>query len=117
MKHRVLRVPARAAQWLRASRRRWRATRWRRRSPNFLIVFNWHQDTPVFDPERHHPGTWTSVEALAAELDDLAAEFQIVALPQALERLEHGRLRGPCVALTFDDGDPSHATDVLPLLR
>lgn len=94
-----------------------KAAWWRQRHRNFLIVFNWHQVTPKFDPQYHFEGTWTHLDAFAGEVDYLANEYSIVPLHEAIEKLRDGTLRGGCVSLTFDDGDTSMADHVVPLLR
>jgi peptidoglycan/xylan/chitin deacetylase (PgdA/CDA1 family) len=84
---------------------------------DMLLIFNWHQVSPDFDNLRHHKYTWTSLENFAADVEYLAAIFQIVPLYDAIGQLKSGRLRGRCVALTFDDGDASVAEYVEPFLR
>ena len=91
---------------------------WRKRNyQDFLIVFNWHQVTPTFDPYRHHKYTWTSLERFEGEIEYLIREFQILPLYEAIAHLKSGSLRGACAALSFDDGDISVAEHVVPLLR
>jgi peptidoglycan/xylan/chitin deacetylase (PgdA/CDA1 family) len=102
---------------LRHLRRYLKAALWRQRNKNFLIIFNWHQVTPDFDPARHYEGTWTSVDVLAREIDYLATEFDIIPLHRGIKELREGGPRGRCVSLTFDDGDQSVAEYVEPLLR
>lgn len=89
----------------------------RRRARNALIVFNWHQVSPEFDPCRHHRYTWTSLEQFEGELAYLRHEFTVVGLTEGMRALNDGTLHGHHVALTFDDGDISMAEHVLPLLR
>jgi peptidoglycan/xylan/chitin deacetylase (PgdA/CDA1 family) len=94
-----------------------RALAWRRSHRDFLIILNWHQITPLFDPLRHHRYTWTELAQFEAQIDYLAGKFEILALDDAIRQLDCGGLRGSCVALTFDDGDISIADYVVPLLR
>jgi peptidoglycan/xylan/chitin deacetylase (PgdA/CDA1 family) len=94
-----------------------RAVWWMRNHKDFLVVFNWHQVTPVFDTYLHHKYTWTQFEKFEKEIDYLDAEFQILPLHEAITRLKLGSLRGRCAALSFDDGDISIAEHVVPLLR
>jgi peptidoglycan/xylan/chitin deacetylase (PgdA/CDA1 family) len=84
---------------------------------DFLLVFNWHQVTPSFDPGLHHRYTWTALHTFRATINFLTAHFQIVPLQSALERAGAGNFGGRCVALTFDDGDASIAEYVAPLLK
>lgn len=97
--------------------KRLREVWWRQRHRNFLIVFNWHQVTPEFDPLRHHQYTWTRLEQFQRELDDVEKAFQILPLHEALSRLNKGSLRGRCASLTFDDGDISMSDYVIPHLK
>lgn len=94
-----------------------RAFAWRRNHRDFLIVFNWHQVTSLFDPLCHHKYTWTQLNDFKTEIDHLTADFEILPLHDAIYRLNCGNLRGSCAALTFDDGDISIADYVVPLLR
>jgi peptidoglycan/xylan/chitin deacetylase (PgdA/CDA1 family) len=94
-----------------------RAFEWRRSNRDFLMVFNWHQVTPLFDPFRHHKYTWTELKKFELEIDYLSAKFRILPLHEAIDLLNRGNLRGPCAALTFDDGDSSAAEHVVPFLR
>src|SRR5207248_360873 len=96
---------------------RLRAERWKLRHSDFLLVFNWHQISPTFDSTCHHEYTWTPLESFKVELDYLRAEFQILPLYEAIDRLKRGSLRGRCVSLTFDDGDISMMEHVLPYMR
>jgi peptidoglycan/xylan/chitin deacetylase (PgdA/CDA1 family) len=93
------------------------AIKWKRFHKDFLVVFNWHQVSPTFNPGREHEYTWTKLADFETEMDYLAAEFTILPLPEAIERLSQGSLRGACASLTFDDGDASMSEHVWPLLR
>jgi peptidoglycan/xylan/chitin deacetylase (PgdA/CDA1 family) len=90
---------------------------WGRKNDDFLIVLNWHQVSPAFDPELHHKYTWTPLAAFETAVDHLSSRFQIVALHEAITRISRGHLRGPCAALTFDDGDVTIPEHVVPVLR
>jgi len=94
-----------------------RAIGWRLSHHDFLVVLNWHQVSSRFDTNRDHAFTWTPAALFEANLEYLSLHFTMVALPDALERLSNGALRGPCVALTFDDGDASLATHIVPILQ
>jgi peptidoglycan/xylan/chitin deacetylase (PgdA/CDA1 family) len=94
-----------------------KAHNWRRRHENFLLIFNWHQVTPEFDPCMHHTHIWTSLNDFEREVAYLASQFKILPLSEALDRLKTNSLLGPCVSLTFDDGDVSNAEHVLPTLE
>lgn len=99
-----------------SSGERMRALRFRLREPDSLAIFIWHQVTPAFDPDRHHPYTWTPLAAFEAAIHDIVQTHRIMPLNEALAAIESGNLRGRCAALTFDDGDRSMADYVAPLL-
>ena len=91
--------------------------RWKRRNPNYLAVFNFHQVTPTFRPGFHSEWTWTSLAGFDEGLDYLSRRFTVLRLADAQDQLREGRLRGPCAAITFDDGDESVAHYCAPLLE
>ena len=93
-----------------------RAAQWKQKYKDFLVVFNWHQVAPDFDPFRHHRYTWTSFDKFVREVEFLTSEYKIVPLHDAIARLKAGSLKGRCAALTFDDGDISIAEHVAPFL-
>jgi peptidoglycan/xylan/chitin deacetylase (PgdA/CDA1 family) len=82
-----------------------------------LLIFNWHQVSPTFNPFSQHEYTWTSFDAFETSVDYLSRNYRIVPLHGALNQLKSGTLRGRCVALTFDDGDISMADYVMPFLK
>lgn len=102
---------------VRARYRALRAFAWGLSNSDFLIVFNWHQVTPVFEPLCHHQHTWTQLAKFETEIEALITGFEILPLHEAIRRFDRGVLRGPCASLTFDDGDASIAEYVVPALR
>jgi peptidoglycan/xylan/chitin deacetylase (PgdA/CDA1 family) len=94
-----------------------RAASWRRAHRDFLIVFNWHQVSPQFDPKFHHQFTWTSLELFASQVQYVRNAYTVLPLHQAVNSLRDGKLRGPCAAMTFDDGDVTVREHVLPVLK
>jgi peptidoglycan/xylan/chitin deacetylase (PgdA/CDA1 family) len=94
-----------------------RAELWCRLNKNFIVVPNWHQVSEHFDRKVHHIYTWTSLETFEHQLDYLVARFSIIPLEEAIDRVSRGDLRGSYAALTFDDGDVSMASYVLPVLK
>lgn len=97
--------------------RRVNACLWQFSHHDYFVIFNWHQVSPVFHLPHHHEDTWTRLKDFEREVEWLASEHKILPLPEALERLKKGSLRGCCAALTFDDGDISMAEHLLPLLK
>jgi len=92
------------------------ALSWRRRHDDYLAIFNWHQVSPVFDPSRHHRFVWTNFEVFEAQIAFIQEHYRIMPFHEAIGGLTRGTLRGPCAALSFDDGDASMADHVLPFL-
>jgi peptidoglycan/xylan/chitin deacetylase (PgdA/CDA1 family) len=82
----------------------------------FLAVFNYHQVSPTFNPKYHLPQTWTGLGHFEKQLLQIKSHFNLVRLPDAMEQLRAGTLRGACAALTFDDGDICLERYVTPLL-
>lgn len=67
-----------------------------------------------------HNGAWppgVGKESFRRHLEVFDANFQIAPLHRALQALENGRLSGPTLSLTFDDGPASFASLAYPLLR
>jgi peptidoglycan/xylan/chitin deacetylase (PgdA/CDA1 family) len=93
----------------------WRG--WRGIRGGVFAVFNWHQVSPAFDPNRHHPYTWTSLADFEHALNFIERHFEVVPLTEGLERCRRRALQRPCAALTFDDGDASVAQHAEPCLR
>lgn len=83
---------------------------------DFLAVFNYHQVSPTFDPKYHLRYTWTELSHFERQVFEIQSRFNVVRLPDAIKQLSAGTLRGPCAALTFDDGDISLERHVTPLL-
>jgi peptidoglycan/xylan/chitin deacetylase (PgdA/CDA1 family) len=81
-----------------------------------LVVLNYHQVSPVFDPAIHFAGTWTSLVDFERAVEHLQRSYRIVRLSEGLRRLQEGTLRGIVVALSFDDGHHSVAEHVIPFL-
>lgn len=84
---------------------------------NFLAIFNWHQVTPFFNELVHHTHTWTELEHFKNEILNISNEYKILPLYDAINRLKKGSLTGRYAAFTFDDGDASLSTQVVPLLE
>lgn len=83
---------------------------------DFLAVFNYHQVSPKFEPKYHLRSTWTELAHFERQVLELRSRFNVVRLPDAIRQIKDGTLRGPCVALTFDDGDISLERYVTPVL-
>jgi peptidoglycan/xylan/chitin deacetylase (PgdA/CDA1 family) len=104
-------------QFIRSLVKHIRAIVWGTSHRDFLVVFNWHQVTPLFDDLRQHPYTWTPLSNFEIEIDYLVREFRILPLDQAIKSLKEGSIRGRCASITFDDGDASIQEFVIPYLR
>src|SRR5262249_58399310 len=73
--------------------------------------------TPKFIPGAQSSWTWTSLEDFEAGIEYLKRHYTILSLEEAWERLARRSLRGPCAAITIDDGDISDAQYCVPLLE
>jgi peptidoglycan/xylan/chitin deacetylase (PgdA/CDA1 family) len=93
-----------------------RAFLWKRNKRGFLLVFNWHQITPVFNAKNQHEYTWTPLDVFEREVKWLMGEYAVLPLSEAIDRLQHGCLTGACASLTFDDGDVSMSEHILSFL-
>jgi peptidoglycan/xylan/chitin deacetylase (PgdA/CDA1 family) len=96
--------------------RRFSAASVRMAKRNFLAVFNYHQVSPKFDRKYHLPQTWTDLAYFEKQIIELKSRFEFMRLCDAVEKMKSGTLRGPCAALTFDDGDISLERHVTPIL-
>jgi peptidoglycan/xylan/chitin deacetylase (PgdA/CDA1 family) len=92
------------------------AWKFNRRNQDYLLIFNWHQVTPSFDPEMHHAYTWTPLEQFVESIEYLQSRYDIVSLESALGAFATRSFSGRRVALTFDDGDRSISEYVVPHL-
>lgn len=93
------------------------ASMWKRKHGRVLAVFNYHQVSPVFDSRFQCEHTWTSLDRFRAEIEFIKSYFQVLPLPQAIDRLNRHELKGIHAAITFDDGDISMQQHALPLLK
>lgn len=85
--------------------------------PDFLAVFNYHQVSPTFEPKCQLRSTWTPLRQFEAQLGKIKSHFRLLRLPDAIQQLKEGMLKGPCAAITLDDGDISLERYVTPLLQ
>ena len=67
-----------------------------------LVVFNYHQVSPVFDPARHFAETWPSLVDFERAVEHLQRSNRLLRLPEGFRLLQPGTLRGIVVALSFD---------------
>lgn len=88
-----------------------------KRPRDFLVILNYHQVNPVFDPRAHFPGCWTQLKDFENSLIWLKNNFNMIRLDEGIRQLEESSLVGPCVAITFDDGDISLEKYVVPVLQ
>jgi peptidoglycan/xylan/chitin deacetylase (PgdA/CDA1 family) len=90
---------------------------WIKDRNNCLVVFTWHQITPGFSQINQHRYTWTSLDLFKKNLDFISSHFTMMNLNDAITLLEEGKLKGKIAALTFDDGDASLHSYILPVLK
>jgi len=81
-----------------------------------LIILNYHQLGKQFDQKIHNRGIWNEYDFFKRQLNFLKDHYHIVSLKEGLETLKHGDLDQTLVCLTFDDGDVSIESLVMPLL-
>lgn len=93
------------------------ASMWKRKHGRVLAVFNYHQVSPTFDPRFQSEHTWTSLEHFRQQIEFIKSYFQILPLPDAIDRLNRHALKGIHAAITFDDGDISMQQHAQPLLK
>lgn len=85
------------------------------RNSAVAAVFNWHQVTPRFDPERHYKTIWTPLDRFETALVFIVDNFTVISAFEMVARLKRGKaLTENIAALTFDDGDVSLAEHVVP---
>ncbi len=82
-----------------------------------VAVYNYHQVSESFCPQRHTRETWTSQKTFTASVRFLHSRMPIISLIEAIERLRTGPLDRNYAVLTFDDGDNSIAEQALPWLQ
>lgn len=92
-------------------------TRWRFHHPDVLLVFNFHQVTPVMDPRYHRHSTWTSLAHLQSLLEELKTRFTFVSLEEGIKRWHDDELERWMCAVTLDDGDISIEEYAAPLME
>ena len=83
---------------------------------NKLLVFNFHQSTPVFNSHKNDKYIWSDLEFFESQINYLKDNFEILRLDQAIRELRSGKLKRTMVSITFDDGDISVQDHVIPLL-
>lgn len=79
-----------------------------------LSILIYHRVLPEVDPL--FPGEAT-VESFDRQLGMLKAVFNVLPLPEAIERLRAGTLPARAACITFDDGYADNLTLALPLLQ
>lgn len=85
------------------------------RSGPRLLVFNFHQVSKEFHPEKQARGTWTALVSFEAFLDEVKSRYEVLPLLDGIQKLKRNELVSNSVAITFDDGDES-VRNVIPVL-
>ena len=91
-------------------------TRKKRRPPDALTVFNYHQIGRKFLPGIHTPGTFTETPFFEEQLRHIAREYRVISLAEGIAMLNEGRLDDRYAAITVDDGDRS-VLEMVPIFR
>jgi peptidoglycan/xylan/chitin deacetylase (PgdA/CDA1 family) len=79
-----------------------------------LLILIYHRVLAAPDPLRSRT---VQAAAFAAQMDLVASCFDVLPLPEALERLAAGSLPPRALAVTFDDGYADNLTVALPIMR
>lgn len=79
-----------------------------------LSILIYHRVLPAPDPI--FPNEVTA-ERFDRQLDLLKRAFNVLPLPEAIERLKSGHLPARAACITFDDGYADNVTQALPLLK
>lgn len=82
-----------------------------------LIIFNYHQLGVEFNSKIHNKHIWNSVSFFEEQMTFLKDNYNIVALKDGVESLRKNKLKETQICITFDDGDASIVTLVMPILR
>jgi peptidoglycan/xylan/chitin deacetylase (PgdA/CDA1 family) len=82
-----------------------------------LIILTWHQVSEDFDPKFNHKNIWLSSGIFEKQLIQLKNNYSVLPLRNALENLKTGNIKEPTFVLTFDDGDKTVKTNIVPLLE
>ncbi len=102
---------------LRGLRLRARVLRWLSSTADCLVIFTWHQVSQEISSVHHHVYTWTPLALFERTINYIASNFRVMRLSDAIALLEEGKLKGKVAALTFDDGDASLQSHILPVLQ
>lgn len=81
-----------------------------------VLIVNFHQIAPEFNPERHLACTFTPTDVFRHTLLRLREQFTFISLAKANVKLERPLDRNYCV-LTFDDGVADVLDHALPVLE
>jgi peptidoglycan/xylan/chitin deacetylase (PgdA/CDA1 family) len=78
------------------------------------VVLLFHRVRPAFDPLRPDE---PDMETFSAQVALLARHFDVLPLPEVVERLAESRLRRAALCITFDDGYEDNASLAAPILQ
>jgi peptidoglycan/xylan/chitin deacetylase (PgdA/CDA1 family) len=82
-----------------------------------LLVFTFHQSSPVFNKRLNSKYIWSSISFLEDQLSYLKKNFPIVELSEGISELRSGKMKGTHISITFDDGDVSLQHYIVPLFE
>ncbi len=79
-----------------------------------IIILNYHRVLASLDPFiPEEPDS----RLFERQIEWLTSHFPVVSLPQALDDLDHGRIKEPTVVITFDDGYRNNTEIAIPILQ
>lgn len=80
-----------------------------------LTILTYHRVLPEHDPVLDFEQV--DVKKFAAHMRAVASCFNVLPLPEAMERMQAGTLPPRALAITFDDGYRDNYTEALPILQ
>ena len=82
-----------------------------------LVILNYHQVAENFDAKIHNKAICNDFSFFKAQMTFLKQHYKIVTLKEGVEALKTNSINETTVCLTFDDGDASINSLVIPLLE
>jgi len=87
------------------------------RTTPHIAIFNYHQVSNSFTPQRHTKQTWTSIKQFKNNIQYIRNNMPVISLSEAIERINDNKIHRAYAVITFDDGDKSILEEALPWLH
>jgi len=81
------------------------------------VILNFHQVGEKLDPKVHNRHIWNELGFFRRQMNYLQQNFQIVSMREGFQAIKEGSIKNTLISLSFDDGDVSIASLVMPLLE